>query len=159
MRADIAYGRPDATQDQIEAAAIAANAHEFILALPDGYDTLVRERGGRLSGGRRQRIAIARALLKDPPILVLDEPTSALDGESEAAIQDALRPLLRGRTAFIVAHRLSTVVDADRIVVIDDGEVTEVGTHAELVRQGGYYASMVRRQAKGFLGADASEAA
>ncbi|HEU4588234.1 MAG TPA: ABC transporter ATP-binding protein [Gemmatimonadales bacterium] len=156
VRANIAYGCPDATQEQIEAAAKAANAHDFICALPDGYDTVVRERGSRLSGGQRQRIAIARALLKDPPILVLDEPTSALDGESEAAIQDALKTLLRGRTAFIVAHRLSTVQGADRIVVVKDGQIAEIGTHAELLARTGYYSALVRQQAKGFLAAEAA---
>ena len=152
VRANIAYGRPDATSAEIEAAARAAQAHEFIQALPEGYDTVVHERGSRLSGGQRQRIAIARALLKDPPILVLDEATSALDGESEHLIQLALRHLLRGRTAFVVAHRLSTVRDADRIVVIDRGRIAEVGSHDELCAQGGYYASVVDRQRLGFLG-------
>ncbi|HEX5385272.1 MAG TPA: ABC transporter ATP-binding protein [Gemmatimonadales bacterium] len=152
VRANIAYGRPEASDGEIEAAARAANAHDFIVALPDGYHTVVRERGSRLSGGQRQRVAIARALLKNPPVLVLDEPTSALDGESEALIQDALRTLLRGRTSIIVAHRLSTVMGADRIVVVRDGRVAEMGTHAELVSRGGYYAGMVRRQAEGFLG-------
>jgi ATP-binding cassette, subfamily B, bacterial len=155
-RANIAYGCPDATQEQIEAAAKAANAHDFICALPDGYDTVVRERGSRLSGGQRQRIAIARALLKDPPILVLDEPTSALDGESEAAIQDALKTLLHGRTAFIVAHRLSTVQGADRIVVVKDGRIAEIGSHTELLARPGYYSTLVRQQAKGFLAAAAA---
>jgi ATP-binding cassette, subfamily B, bacterial len=151
VRANIAYGRPEATTEQIEAAARAAQAHDFIMALPDGYDTVVRERGSRLSGGQRQRIAIARALLKDPPILVLDEATSALDGESEHLIQLALRRLLQGRTALVIAHRLSTVRDADRIVVIDGGLITETGTHDHLCGQGGYYASLVERQRLGFL--------
>jgi ATP-binding cassette subfamily B protein len=151
VRANIAYGRPQAMQGEIEAAARAAHAHDFIMDLPDGYDTIVRERGTRLSGGQRQRIAIARALLKNPPILILDEATSALDSESERLIQQALKTLLRGRTAFVIAHRLSTVRDADRIVVIKDGEIGEVGTHAELVAAGGYYASLVARQTEGFL--------
>jgi ATP-binding cassette, subfamily B, bacterial len=151
VSANIAYGRPHATQDEIEAAARAAHAHDFIVDLPEGYDTIVRERGTRLSGGQRQRIAIARALLKNPPILILDEATSALDSESERLIQQALRTLLQGRTAFVIAHRLSTVRDADRIVVIKEGEIGEVGSHAELLARGGYYASLVARQTEGFL--------
>jgi ATP-binding cassette, subfamily B, bacterial len=152
VRANIAYGRPDATQAEIEAAAKAAQAHEFIMAIPEGYETVVQERGSRLSGGQRQRIAIARALLKNPPILILDEATSALDTESERLIQRALKALLSGRTAFVIAHRLSTVRDADRIVVIRDGEISEVGSHSELLAQDGYYGSLVARQAEGFLG-------
>jgi ATP-binding cassette subfamily B protein len=151
VRANIAYGRPQATQAEVEAAARAAHAHDFIMHLPDGYDTIVRERGTRLSGGQRQRIAIARALLKNPPILILDEATSALDSESERLIQQALRTLLQGRTAFVIAHRLSTVRDADRIVVIKDGEIAEVGNHSQLIAAGGYYAALVTRQTKGFL--------
>ena len=127
VRANIAYGRPQATQAEVEAAARAAHAHDFIMDLPEGYDTIVRERGTRLSGGQRQRIAIARALLKNPPILILDEATSALDSESERLIQQALKTLLQGRTAFVIAHRLSTVRDADRIVVIKEGEITRGG--------------------------------
>ena len=152
VRANIAYGRPAAAQVDVEAAARAAHAHDFIMALPEGYDTVVRERGSRLSGGQRQRIAIARALLKDPPILILDEATSALDSESEYLIQRALKTLLSGRTAFVIAHRLSTVRDADRIVVIKEGVITEAGNHTELLAHGGYYASLVARQARGFLG-------
>ena len=151
VRANIAYGRPSAADAEIEAAAKAAHAHDFIQTLPDGYHTVLRERGSRLSGGQRQRIAIARALLKDPPILILDEATSALDAESEYLIQRALKTLLRGRTAFVIAHRLSTVRDADRIVVIKDGEISEAGHHEELLARGGYYASLVSRQARGFL--------
>jgi ATP-binding cassette subfamily B protein len=151
VRANIAYGRPEATQADIEAAARAAHAHDFILALPQGYDTVVLERGSRLSGGQRQRIAIARALLKNPPILILDEPTSALDTESEHLIQRALKTLLRGRTAFVIAHRLSTVRDADRIVVIKDGQIAESGNHTDLLAKDGYYASLVSRQLRGFL--------
>jgi ATP-binding cassette subfamily B protein len=151
VRANIAYGRPEAAQAEIEAAARAAHAHDFIMALPQGYETIVLERGSRLSGGQRQRIAIARALLKNPPILILDEPTSALDTEAEYLIQSALKTLLRGRTAFVIAHRLSTVRDADRIVVIKDGGIAEVGNHTELLAKGGYYAALVSRQARGFL--------
>jgi ATP-binding cassette, subfamily B, bacterial len=151
VRDNIAYGRPEASQVEIEAAAKAAHAHELIATLPQGYDTPVGERGGRLSAGERQRIAIARALLKDPPILILDEPTSALDAESEALIQEALQRLVRGRTTFSIAHRLSTVVDADRVVVMKDGRISESGTHRELLRSDGYYASLVRRQARGLI--------
>jgi ATP-binding cassette subfamily B protein len=151
VRANIAYGRPEAGQAEIEAAARAAQAHEFIMSLPQGYDTIVQERGSRLSGGQRQCIAIARALLKDPPLLILDEATSALDTESERLIQRALKALLNGRTAFVIAHRLSTVRDADRIVVIRNGEISEVGSHNELLAQNGYYASLVARQTEGFL--------
>jgi ATP-binding cassette subfamily B protein len=158
VRANIAYGRPQATHAEVEAAARAAHAHEFIMSLPAGYDTVVRERGTRLSGGQRQRIAIARALLKNPPILVLDEATSALDSESERLIQQALKTLLSGRTAFVIAHRLSTVRDADRIVVMKEGEITEVGSHAELMARGSYYATLVARQTTGFL-EDAERAA
>jgi ATP-binding cassette subfamily B protein len=151
VRANIAYGRPKATHAEVEAVARAAHAHDFIMDLPEGYDTIVRERGTRLSGGQRQRIAIARALLKNPPILILDEATSALDSESERLIQQALKTLLQGRTAFVIAHRLSTVRDADRIVVIKEGEIGEIGSHAELLASGGYYASLVARQTEGFL--------
>jgi ATP-binding cassette, subfamily B, bacterial len=152
VRANIAYGRPEASQAQVEAAAMAAQAHDFIMELPQGYETVIQERGSRLAGGQRQRIAIARALLKDPPILILDEATSALDTESERLIQRALKALLHGRTAFVIAHRLSTVRDADRIVVIREGEISEAGNHTELLAQGGYYAALVSRQAEGFLG-------
>jgi len=151
VRANIAYGRPDASQEEIEAAAKAAQAHRFIMELPEGYNTGVLERGSRLSGGERQRIAIARALLKNPPILILDEATSALDAESEYLIQRALKALLRGRTAFVIAHRLSTVRDADRIVVIKDGAIAEAGNHSELLAAGGYYASLLTRQTEGFF--------
>ena len=151
VRANIAYGRPDASQEEIEAAAKAAQAHRFIMELPEGYNTGVLERGSRLSGGERQRIAIARALLKNPPILILDEATSALDAESEYLIQRALKALLRGRTAFVIAHRLSTVRDADRIVVIKEGVIAEAGSHSELLAAGGYYASLLSKQTEGFF--------
>ena len=151
VRANIAYGRPHATDAEVEAAARAAHAHDFIRSLPQGYDTLVGERGSRLSAGERQRVAIARSLLKDPPILILDEPTSALDAESEALVQEALGELMKGRTTFAIAHRLSTVVNADRILVLKDGRIIEEGTHTELVRRDGYYASLVRKQTRGLL--------
>jgi ATP-binding cassette subfamily B protein len=151
--ANIAYGTPGATREQAEAAARAANAHEFIERLPQGYDTVVGERGAGLSGGQKQRIAIARALLKNPPVLVLDEATSALDNESEALVQSALARLTKGRTTIVIAHRLSTVVDADRIVVLRAGYVDAVGTHAELLAQGGYYAQLFARHARGVRGA------
>jgi subfamily B ATP-binding cassette protein MsbA len=141
VRNNIAYGATDKyTQTQIEAAAKAANAHEFIMELPRGYDTLLGERGTRLSGGQRQRLAIARALLTDPPILILDEATSALDTESERLVQEAVDRLLQGRTVFVIAHRLSTITHADQILVLDRGEIVERGTHAELLaRRGAYY--------------------
>jgi ATP-binding cassette subfamily B protein len=146
VRDNIAFGRTGATQDEIEAAARAANAHEFILGLPRGYDTPIGERGCTLSGGERQRIAIARALLKDAPILVLDEATSSLDAENEEQVQAALDNLTRGRTTFVIAHRLSTIVHADRIAVFREGRILEVGTHAELMRENAYYASLIRKQ-------------
>jgi len=136
---NIRYGRPGASQPDIEAAARNALAEEFILALPDGYDTIIGERGTKLSGGQRQRISIARALLSNAPILVLDEATSQLDTESEVLVQRALANLMEGRTVMVIAHRLSTIRRADRIVVIDQGRVSEEGTHAELVNQGGIY--------------------
>ena len=135
-----------ASDAEVEAAARAAHADAFIEALPDGYDTPVGERGVKLSGGQRQRIAIARALLKDPPILLLDEATSALDAASEAAVQEALSELMHGRTSVVIAHRLATVRDADRIVVLDGGRVVEEGTHTELVARGGLYADLAARQ-------------
>ena len=151
LRENIAFGRPDATDEQLWAAATSAHATEFIRGLPDGLDTLVGERGVKLSGGQRQRIAIARAILRDAPILLLDEATSALDSESELLIQDALWRLMQGRTAIVIAHRLSTVARMDRLVVMDRGRVVEPGTHAELVRTDGIYAELWRHQSGGFL--------
>jgi ATP-binding cassette, subfamily B, bacterial MsbA len=140
VRANIAYGHADVDTARVEAAARAAFAHDFILDLPRRYDTVIGERGSRLSGGQRQRIAIARAILKDPPILILDEATSSLDAESEALVQEALTNLVRGRTTLVIAHRLATVRNATRIVVLDGGEIREVGTHDELLRRpGGIY--------------------
>jgi len=144
---NIAYGREGATQAEIEAAARAASIHDFILSLPQGYDTRVGERGLKLSGGEKQRVAIARTLLKDPPVLVLDEATSALDSRTETEIQTVLRDISRKRTTLVVAHRLSTVVEADEIIVLDQGRIVERGRHADLVRADGLYATMWARQA------------
>ncbi|MFN7144491.1 MAG: ABC transporter ATP-binding protein [Myxococcota bacterium] len=143
---NIRYGRPDATQAEVEAAAKAANADTFVRGFPEGYATMVGERGVRLSGGQKQRIAIARALLKDPRILVLDEATSALDAESEHLVQEALERLMVGRTVLVIAHRLSTVRDADRVVVVEGGRVVEAGTHDDLVTRDGAYRRLVERQ-------------
>jgi ATP-binding cassette subfamily B protein/subfamily B ATP-binding cassette protein MsbA len=143
---NIAYGRAHATRQEIEAAAEAANIHRFVAELPQGYDTVVGERGSTLSGGQRQRLSIARALLKDAPVLILDEPTSALDAETEALLLEALRRLAAGRTTIIIAHRLSTVRAADKILVLKDGEVAEEGSHAELLARGGVYAHLYRTQ-------------
>ncbi len=146
---NIRYARPDATLAEIEQAAKAAHAHEFIARFPQGYDTLVGERGVQLSGGQKQRVAIARALLKDPRILILDEATSALDAESEALVRDALETLMKGRTTLIIAHRLSTVLGADRVVVLDGGLAVENGTHAELLARNGLYKRLVEKQFAG----------
>lgn len=154
IRENIAYGRPEASDAEVERAAREANAWEFIERLPDGLDTEVGERGVKLSGGQRQRVAIARAILMDAPILVLDEATSALDSESERLIQDAFENLMRGRTAIVVAHRLSTVASLDRIVVLSHGAIVEDGTHEELVAAGGEYASLWSRQTGSFLASE-----
>lgn len=140
VKNNILLGRPDASEEEVIAAAKAANAHDFIMNLVDGYDTKVGERGVKLSGGQKQRVAIARVFLKNPPILILDEATSALDLESEHLIQEALEKLAKDRTTFIVAHRLSTITHADRIILIENGQVVESGTHEELMaKQGSYY--------------------
>jgi ABC-type multidrug transport system fused ATPase/permease subunit len=144
---NIAYGKPGATQAEIETAARRANAHEFIAGFPEGYATLVGERGVKVSGGQRQRIAIARALLKDPSILILDEATSALDAESERLVQQALEELMKGRTCFVIAHRLSTIRNADNIVMLGNGTVREAGSHEELMSvPDGAYRRMVELQ-------------
>jgi ABC-type multidrug transport system fused ATPase/permease subunit len=146
VRDNIAYARPDASREEVVAAATAANAHEFITALPDGYDTLLGDDGMQLSGGQRQRLAIARALLDNPRLLILDEATSALDSESETLIQEAMDGVARGRTTFIIAHRLSTVRRADRIVVLDQGTIVEEGRHDDLLTRDGVYARLLRLQ-------------
>jgi ATP-binding cassette subfamily B protein len=145
-RENIRYGRPDATDAEVEAAARAAFAHDFICALPEGYDTFLGERGVRLSGGQRQRISIARAMLKNPPLLLLDEATSALDAESERMVQAALESAMAGRTTLVIAHRLATVLRADRIVVMDQGRIVDIGRHEELVARGGLYSRLAAMQ-------------
>jgi ATP-binding cassette, subfamily B, bacterial len=151
LRDNIAYGKPGASEEEIRMAAKQANALEFIEKLSDGFETMVGERGVKLSGGQRQRIVIARAILKDAPILVLDEATSALDSESEKLIQDALTKLMKGRTSIVIAHRLSTIAKLDRIVVLENGRVVEDGTHTALLKQNGTYASLWNHQSGGFI--------
>ena len=143
---NIAYGNPDAPREAVEAAAKAAKIHDFIMSLPDGYEAKVGERGLKLSGGEKQRVGIARTLLKNPPILVLDEATSALDTQTERDIQDSLQLMGQGRSVVTIAHRLSTIADSDRILVLEDGLVGEEGTHEQLLALGGRYAAMWERQ-------------
>ena len=145
---NIAYGKPGASLEEIMAAAKAANAHNFILAKPDGYDTMVGERGAKLSGGERQRVSIARAILHDPRILILDEATSAVDVETEKQIQEAIGRLIKGRTTFAIAHRLSTLRNADRLIVLDGGKISEMGTHAELMEKKGDFFKLVETQSQ-----------
>jgi ATP-binding cassette subfamily B protein len=145
VRDNIRFAKPEATDEEIEEAARAAQIHDLIESLPDGYDTVVGERGYRFSGGEKQRIAIARTILRNPPILVLDEATSSLDTETERQVQEALDQLAEGRTTIAIAHRLSTVYDADQIIVLDQGRIAERGTHDELVSLGGRYAELVDR--------------
>ena len=144
---NIAFGVENATQEQVEAAAKIANAHDFIMEMEKGYQTNVGDRGGRLSGGQRQRISIARAILKNPPILILDEATSALDTESERLVQDALEKLMKSRTTIAIAHRLSTIKNASEIYVLHEGKIVECGTHEELIEQNGYYKKLNDMQA------------
>jgi ATP-binding cassette subfamily B protein len=157
VRYNIAYGRADATEADIVAAARAAKIHDFIVSLPEGYETKVGERGLKLSGGEKQRVGIARTLLKNPPILILDEATSALDTQTERDIQDSLREMGQGRTVITIAHRLSTIADADRIVVLEAGQIAESGTHEELLAAGGRYAAMWARQSSEEEGTLAAE--
>jgi ATP-binding cassette subfamily B protein len=158
IRFNIGYGREGASDAEIEAAAKAAQIHAFVAALPDGYDTVVGERGLKLSGGEKQRVAIARTLLKNPPILLLDEATSALDSATEAGIQEALELAEQGRTTLVIAHRLSTIVDADQILVMAGGEIVERGRHAELLAGGGLYADLWAMQAAEEAGSDGQAA-
>ena len=146
IRSNLLYARPDATQSELEAACHAANIHDMIVTLPDGYDTIVGERGYRLSGGEKQRLSIARVILKNPRILVLDEATSHLDSQNEALIQSALEPLFEGRTSIVIAHRLSTILAADNILVMANGHIGESGTHAELLDKNGLYAQLYETQ-------------
>ncbi|MBU0579577.1 MAG: ATP-binding cassette domain-containing protein, partial [Candidatus Margulisbacteria bacterium] len=139
IRENIAYGKENSTDAEIEAAAIAANAHEFISMFPSGYSTVIGERGVRLSGGQKQRISIARAILRNPRILILDEATSSLDTESERLVQEALEHLMQNRTTFVIAHRLSTIMHADRILVLDEGKIVDIGKHEELLRKSKIY--------------------
>jgi len=143
---NLLYGKPDADRDEIMEAAKAANAHEFIIQLPEGYDTEIGERGVKLSGGQKQRLALARAILADPRILILDEATSSVDAEAEYLIQQALERVLKDRTSLVIAHRLSTVRNADKIIVLDKGRIVEIGKHDELLARDGLYGQLYKRQ-------------
>ena len=146
MRDNIAYGKPDATDEEVEAAAKAAHAHSFIRRLPEGYRSMISEDGGNLSQGQKQLLTIARAMLMNPPMLILDEATSSVDILTELRIQRAFRKMMKGKTTFIIAHRLSTIRDADRILVLDKGNVVEQGNHEELLARGGFYAKLYNSQ-------------
>ncbi|MBC6949955.1 ATP-binding cassette domain-containing protein, partial [candidate division KSB1 bacterium] len=146
VRSNIAYGLSGMPEEKLREAAVAANAHGFIMELPQGYDTLIGERGLKLSGGQRQRLAIARALLKNPPILILDEATSALDSESEMLVQQAIERLMANRTSFVIAHRLSTILHAHKIIVLDQGRLVQSGAHEDLMQQDGVYQKLYRMQ-------------
>ncbi|MFP4016951.1 MAG: ABC transporter ATP-binding protein, partial [Halanaerobiales bacterium] len=148
---NILYGRPDASEDEIIEASKAANAHEFIIGMEKGYETQVGERGVKLSGGQKQRISIARAVLKDAPILILDEATSAVDTHTEVLIQEALKNLMKNKTTIVIAHRLSTIQEADQIIVLKEGEIVEKGKHEELLKAGGAYTELCEAQMGGML--------
>ena len=143
---NIAYGKPNATREEIEAAAKAAHAHEFIVRMKDGYDTIITEEGGNLSQGQKQLLCIARVMLELPPMLILDEATSSIDTRTEIKIQEAFHRMMEGRTSFIVAHRLSTIKEADKILVMKDGNIIEQGNHEELLKKNGFYAQLYKSQ-------------
>jgi subfamily B ATP-binding cassette protein MsbA len=153
---NVRYGNREASQAEVERACKAADLHDFVVGLPDGYETMIGEYGIKLSGGQKQRLALARALVTDPKILILDDVTSALDGETEARVQDALKHVMKGRTTFIIAHRLSSVVDADRIVVMEEGAIVDIGTHHELVARAGVYRDLYEEQFRSALAQPAS---